>query len=68
MFFKPNILTYNPIILAEAASENANVSGDLDILDGGDLTIQGNGNANTIIDGGAIDRVFDICPDDGCTR
>ena len=42
----------NPIILAGAAGEDANVSGDLDILDSGDLTIQGNGAVNTIIDGG----------------
>jgi hypothetical protein len=38
-----------PIVLSGAADEDANASGDLDILDGGDLTIQGNGTANTII-------------------
>jgi hypothetical protein len=57
-----------PIVLAGAADEDANASGDLDILDGGDLTIQGNGAANTIIDGGGIDRVFHICPGSGCTN
>ncbi len=58
----------NPIVLAGAADEDANASGDLDILDGGDLTIQGNGAANTIIDGGGIDRVFHICPGGGCAN
>jgi hypothetical protein len=58
----------NPIVLAGAAGEDANVSGDLDILDGGDLTIQGNGAANTIIDGGGIDRVFHIYPGGVCTN
>jgi len=56
-----------PIILAGAAGDDANASGDLDILDGGDLTIQGNGAANTILDGGGIDRVFHVCPGGGCT-
>jgi hypothetical protein len=57
-----------PIVLSGAAGEDANASGDLDILDGGDLTIQGNGAANTIIDGGGIDRVFHNCPSVGCTN
>jgi fibronectin-binding autotransporter adhesin len=57
-----------PIVLAGAAGEDANASGDLDILDGGDLTIQGNGVANTIIDGGGIDRVFHVCPGGACTN
>jgi CSLREA domain-containing protein len=55
-----------PIVLAGAAGENANTSGDLDVLDSGDLTIQGNGAANTIVDGGGSDRVFHICPGGGC--
>ncbi|MBI2021675.1 CSLREA domain-containing protein [Candidatus Daviesbacteria bacterium] len=38
--------------------ENANATGDLDIL--GNLTINGAGATTTIIDGGAIDRVFEI--------
>jgi len=57
-----------PIFLSGAAGEDANASGDLDILDGGDLTIQGNGAAKTIIDGGRIDRVFHVCPGGGCTN
>ena len=40
------------------AGENANATGDLDILD--DLTINGAGQATTIIDGDGIDRVFHI--------
>jgi len=70
----PDIITFAaatdgiPIVLAGAAGENANASGDLDILDNGDLTIQGNGAANTIIDGGGIDRVFHVCPGGGCAN
>jgi CSLREA domain-containing protein len=55
-----------PIVLTGAAADDANASGDLDILNGGDLTIQGNGAANTVIDGGGIDRVFHVCPGGGC--
>ncbi len=40
--------------------ENAAATGDLDIT--GDLTIAGAGAALTFIDGGAIDRVFDVLP------
>ena len=57
-----------PIVLAGLAGEDANASGDLDILDNGDLTIQGNGATNTIIDGGVIDRVFHVCPGGGCAN
>jgi hypothetical protein len=56
-----------PIVLAAPAGEDLNASGDLDILDGGDLAIQGNGPANTIVDGGGVDRVFHVCPG-GCTQ
>jgi hypothetical protein len=56
-----------PIFLVGAAYEDGNVSGDLDILPGS-LTIQGNGAANTIIDGSGTDRVFHICPGGGCTN
>jgi hypothetical protein len=38
--------------------ENAAATGDLDIT--GDMTINGAGAASTIIDGGALDRVFEI--------
>ena len=41
--------------------EEANATGDLDILgSGGDLTITGAGAGATIFDAGEIDRVFDI--------
>ena len=40
--------------------EDAAESGDLDITD--DLTINGGGADTAIIDGGALDRVFDIAP------
>lgn len=40
--------------------------GDLDILDSGDLEIQGAGAGTTIIDGNNTDRVFHICPIDSC--
>ena len=38
--------------------EDANATGDMDIT--GDLTVDGAGNATTIIDGGAIDRVLTV--------
>ncbi|MGD2157032.1 MAG: CSLREA domain-containing protein, partial [Anaerolineales bacterium] len=57
-----------PIFLAGTAGEDANATGDLDILDGGDLTIQGNGATNTLIDGNGTDRVFHICPGGGCAN
>ena len=40
------------------AGENAAATGDLDITD--DLTINGAGAATTIIDGGSLDRAFDV--------
>jgi CSLREA domain-containing protein len=42
------------------AGEDAGLTGDLDILDS--VTIAGAGAASTIIDGGALDRVFDVAP------
>lgn len=39
-------------------NENANMTGDLDITD--ETTVQGAGMAQTIVDGGRIDRVFNI--------
>jgi CSLREA domain-containing protein len=45
------------LTLAGANEDNA-ATGDLDIK--GDLTINGGGAASTIIDGGALDRVFHI--------
>ena len=55
----------SPLTLTGASGEDANVSGDLDIIGSDDLTITGNGIANTIIQAGTtttngIDRVFDI--------
>ncbi|MGH2662886.1 MAG: CSLREA domain-containing protein [Actinomycetota bacterium] len=48
--------------LTITGSENANTSGDLDILE--DLTILGAGVPTTIVDGNDIDRVFDVDPDE----
>jgi CSLREA domain-containing protein len=50
--------TYSLVIAGRY--ENAAATGDLDIT--GDLTITGAGAALTFIDGGAIDRVFDVLP------
>jgi CSLREA domain-containing protein len=48
--------------LTGAASENNNVSGDLDIsgFNNTALTIQGQGKQETIIDGANLDRVIDV--------
>jgi len=43
--------------------EDAAATGDLDIID--DLTITGASATSTIVDGGAIDRVFDVGGDTG---
>lgn len=48
--------TYNLAIAG--ADEDIAATGDLDITD--DLTINGAGPATTIVDGGGLDRVFDI--------
>lgn len=42
------------------SGEDLNATGDLDIT--GDLTINGAGNTSTTIDGGGIDRVFEVRP------
>ncbi|MBZ5589853.1 MAG: Ig-like domain-containing protein [Acidobacteriia bacterium] len=42
------------------AGEDGGLTGDLDVLD--PLTITGAGSGSTIIDGGALDRVFDVAP------
>jgi hypothetical protein len=47
------------LTLAGMAGEDANVAGDLDIINK-NVTIIGTGPGRTIIDGGALDRVFDI--------
>jgi hypothetical protein len=46
------------IVLTGAAAENANASGDLDVTK--DLTIVGAGAELTVIDGGGVDRVFQV--------
>ena len=46
------------ITLTGASGEDANASGDLDI--GKNLSIEGAGLHQTVIDGGSLDRVFDI--------
>ncbi len=48
------------ITITPGPDENADAGGDFDLLS--DITIQGSGAANTIIDGGSADRVFDIAP------
>jgi hypothetical protein len=48
------------IVLTGAAGENANATGDLDILK--DLTIVGVGPELTVLDANHVDRVFDIQP------
>jgi thrombospondin type 3 repeat protein len=53
--------------LTGSAGENANAAGDLDVTAGGDLVINGMVDANqiptTTINGGGLDRIFDIQPD-----
>ncbi len=48
------------VTLTGAALDDGNLSGDLDLTKS--LTIQGLGPGLTVIDGGGIDRVFDINP------
>ena len=45
-------------VLSIAGNEDAGAAGDLDIQD--DLVILGDGAARTIIDGGGIDRIFQV--------
>src|SRR3990172_2888761 len=52
------VIPAETITVTGAAGEDANASGDLDITK--NLTIQGAGPGATIIDGGGIDRVFEI--------
>jgi predicted outer membrane repeat protein len=47
-------------LTSAGTGEDANCTGDLDII--GDLTITGQGATKTIIDGNKTDRVFDIDP------
>ena len=57
------VIPAGTITLAGEAGEDDNAGGDLDITES--LTIQGAGEGMTIIDGGGIDRVFDIIFADG---
>ncbi len=52
------VLDTNTYTLTGLSGEDLAVFGDLDILD--DLTITGTGTTNTVIDGGSVDRIFDI--------
>ena len=51
-------LNGTPIIPIGAANDNGNAVGDFDILDTDGLTITGNGESNTIIDGNASEAIF----------
>lgn len=52
------VLDTDTYTLTGLSGEDLALSGDLDILE--DLTISGTGTANSIIDGGGVDRAFDI--------
>jgi hypothetical protein len=59
----PDTITFavnGTFALGGAANDDNGNSGDLDV--NGSLTIQGNGVDNTIIDGGGIERIFDVYP------
>ena len=59
----PDTITFSvngTFVLTGAANEDNGNSGDLDVKQS--LAIQGNGIANTIIDGGGIERIFDVFP------
>jgi CSLREA domain-containing protein len=46
------------VLTLAGTGENAGLTGDLDITE--DLTLDGAGKVNTVIDGNGLDRVFDI--------
>ncbi len=54
----PFTLTAGPADNEFAGTGATQATGDLDILD--HLTITGNGSANTVIDGNALDRIIDV--------
>ncbi|MCB1090069.1 MAG: FG-GAP repeat protein, partial [Verrucomicrobiae bacterium] len=59
--FDPSLDTQHIVTTIAATNEDANANGDFDITKtNGAIIIAGNGIANTIIDGGGIDRVFHI--------
>src|SRR5262249_409846 len=50
-------------ITLPGAAEDNNATGDFDILPaGGNLTVQNTSGGRVVVDGGALDRVFDINP------
>jgi predicted outer membrane repeat protein len=59
-------------VLTGSAGEDSNASGDLDITAGGPLTIDGTVTVNevptTTIDGGGLDRIFDLQSDPGAVQ
>jgi len=59
----PDTITFSvngTFALTGAANDDNGNSGDFDIKQS--LTIQGNGAANTILDGSGIERIFDVFP------
>jgi CSLREA domain-containing protein len=58
--------------LTGAAGDELNASGDLDVTAGGPLTVDGTADVNdvptTTINGGGLDRIFDIRPDPGAVQ
>lgn len=54
------VLSAATYTLSGAAGDDLALSGDLDIAD--TATITGAGTASTVIDGGGVDRIFDIDP------
>jgi hypothetical protein len=49
-------------ITIPGAGEDANLTGDFDILPNNNLSITNTSGGNVVVDGGGIDRVFDINP------
>jgi len=56
------ILPFGTFRLTVSGSDDSGAAGDLDILASRQVTIKGQGPANTIIDANGIDRVFDVQP------
>jgi len=55
---KINLPSGTYVISIAGAGEDNNVAGDLDVMD--DVTISGSDPASVVIDGGGLDRVFEI--------